>query len=110
MSVLDRQESPYNQPRILRVDANASERPVEIEKVLKALASDKRIAILRYLSHRVSSITELAEATDMPASTATMHINILEEAGLVHTELKPASRGLQKVCSRMYDHVEIVLP
>jgi predicted transcriptional regulator len=110
MPINDRPESPHNQPRILRVDANASDRPSEIEKVLKALASDKRIAILRYLSRRVSSVNELAEAIDMPASTATMHINILEEAGLVHTELKPASRGLQKVCSRTYDRVEIVLP
>jgi predicted transcriptional regulator len=95
-------------PRILNVDTNDA--GGRVEQILKALASDKRIAILGHLSNRISSINEIAEAFDMPASTATMHINILEEAGLVHTELKPASRGLQKICSRVYDQLTIQLP
>ncbi len=95
-------------PRILSLDTNdTSER---IELVLKALASDKRIAILRYLSNRISSINEIADAMEIPASTTTMHISILQEAGLVQTELKPANRGLQKVCSRVYDQLIIKLP
>jgi predicted transcriptional regulator len=95
-------------PRILNVDTNDA--GGRVEQILKALASDKRIAILGFLSNRISSINEIAEAFDMPASTATMHINILEEAGLVHTELKPASRGLQKICSRVFDQLTIQLP
>jgi predicted transcriptional regulator len=99
---------PTTQPRILVIDTNESSE--KIEQVLKALASDKRIAILHFLSNRTSSINEIAEAMEMPASTATMHLNILENAGLVHTELKPANRGLQKMCSRVYDRVELNLP
>lgn len=80
------------------------------QRVFKALASDKRLAILQHLSNRTSNLNEIAEAMHVPASTATMHINILEDAGLVHTELKPASRGVQKICSRVYDRLEIDLP
>lgn len=95
-------------PRILTVDTNETSERMEL--VLKALASDKRIAILRYLSDRISSINEIAEAMDMPTSTATMHIRILQDAGLLQTELKPANRGLQKVCSRLFDQITIALP
>lgn len=97
-----------NPRRVLVIDINDTSQKVEL--VLKALASDKRIAILRFLGSNSSSVNEVAEALDMPASTATMHINALQEAGLVVTELKPASRGLQKVCARAHDQVLIVLP
>lgn len=96
------------QVRVLTLDTHNAD--AQVEQILKALASDKRIAILRYLSSRISSINEIAKAMDIPASTATMHITILEEAGLVRTELKPANRGLQKVCSRVYDQIVIQLP
>lgn len=82
----------------------------DVEQILKGLASDKRIEILRYLGGHSCSVNEIAEALDMPASTATMHINLLEKAGLIGTELKPASRGLQKVCVRLYDQIVIALP
>ncbi|MFN8527139.1 MAG: helix-turn-helix domain-containing protein [Anaerolineae bacterium] len=95
-------------PRTLLLDTHAEDG--RIEQILKALASDKRIAILRYLGSRSSSINEIAESVSMPTSTATMHINILEEAGLVRTELKPANRGLQKICARVYDQISIQLP
>jgi predicted transcriptional regulator len=53
---------------------------------------------------------EIAEALDLPQSTATLHINILENAGLIKTDLQPAKRGLQKTCARIYDQVVIQLP
>ncbi len=84
--------------------------PSEAEKIIKGLASDKRIEILRYLAGRSCSVNEIAEALDLPASTATMHVNLLEKADLIRTELKPASRGLQKVCFRLYDQIAMTLP
>lgn len=94
--------------RVLMINLESSE--ASIEEILKALASDKRLDILRYLGGHIPSVNEIAEQLDMPASTATMHINLLEKAGLIRTELKPASRGLQKVCFRIYDQVVITLP
>lgn len=98
----------FLQPRVLHVDTRDSYE--NIEKILKALASDRRIAILLYLSKHIASVNEIADALDIPASTATMHVNVLEDAQLIHTELKPASRGLQKVVARMYDQLVIHLP
>lgn len=82
----------------------------EVEQILKALASDKRIEILRYLGGHSCSVNEIADALDLPASTAAMHINLLEKAGFIRTDLKPASRGLQKICYRLYDQIVMALP
>jgi predicted transcriptional regulator len=78
--------------------------------MLKALANETRTSVLRYLSDRVVPVNVIAADLGIPASTATMHIAILERAGLLHTEMRPAVRGLQKVCARTYDELVIGLP
>ncbi len=94
--------------RVLIINTNDS--AANVEDVLKGLASDRRLEILRYLGGHTCSVNEIADALGMPASTVTMHVNMLEKAGLIRTELKPASRGLQKVCVRLYDQVVVALP
>jgi predicted transcriptional regulator len=89
---------------------DGSTESAQLERVLKALDSLNRIRILRYLSDRVASVNDIAAALDLPPSTAALHIETLEEAGLIRTELEPASRGLRKVCARMYDKVILDLP
>ena len=78
--------------------------------MLKALGNETRIGILRYLGDRVVPVNQIAQDLGLPPSTATMHIAVLEKAGLLHSEMRPASRGLQKVCARTYDEVVIDLP
>ncbi len=78
--------------------------------VLKAIASNQRWRILQCLSGGTQSVVAVAEALRMPLSTATAHIRILEDAGLIVTELRPAAHGLQKMCARTYDNVLIDLP
>jgi predicted transcriptional regulator len=78
--------------------------------IFRALANDTRVAILRYLGDRVVAVNQIANDLGLPSSTATMHITVLERAGLLHTELRPASRGLQKVCARTYDELVFDLP
>lgn len=82
----------------------------DIERLLKGLASVTRLEILRFLGSHTCSVNEIAEAFNMPASTAALHVNQLEKSGLIRTELQPASRGLKKVCVRLYDQVVISLP
>jgi predicted transcriptional regulator len=82
----------------------------KLEAVTKALGSATRLEILRFLSAHTCSLLEIAEALELPPSTATLHINILEKAGLIKTDLRPATRGLQKVCARVFDRVVIQLP
>jgi len=91
---------------LLATDTNLE----RLELVTKALGSDKRLAILSFLGTHTCTVLEIAEALDIPQSTATLHVNILEKAGLIKTDLQPATRGLQKVCARAFDRVVIQLP
>ena len=75
----------------------------QIEKITligKALSSELRIKILKLLEFNEHNVNEIAELLDIPASSAAMHVKVLEEAGLINTELKSAVRGSMKVCSR----------
>src|SRR5215204_7048821 len=92
----------------LHVDANTPDG--EALEMLKALGNETRIGILRYLGDRVVAVNQIAHDLGLPPSTATMHIGVLEKAGLLHTEMRPASRGLQKVCARTYDELVFDLP
>jgi len=94
--------------KALMIDARSPDG--ETIALLKALANDTRMAILEYRGDRVVALTQIAAELDLPPSTTAMHIGILERAGLLHTDLQPASRGLQKVCSRTYDELVIDLP
>ena len=90
----------------LELDAAAP----EAIATLKALASGPRLSILQSLASHGLTISELAEALGLPASTTAAHIKILESAGLVETELRAAAHGLEKVCTRVYDNVLTALP
>ena len=79
-------------------------------RVLRALASEPRLRILELLSDQLLNTSEIAQALSLPLSTATLHLGILEEAGLLVTERKPAVRGSQKVCARAFDTLHVRLP
>jgi predicted transcriptional regulator len=93
--------------RILRLEMDNENGDLEL--ILKSLASSPRLKILKLLSDQVLNISEIGEALGIPSSTATLHVNTLEEAGLIKTELRPAVRGLQKVCARVYDVILVEL-
>jgi predicted transcriptional regulator len=99
---------PEGISRVLSLDSSIES--AELERVLKALDSLNRIRILRFLSDRVASVNDIATALELPTSTAALHVETLEEAGLIRTEFEPASRGLRKVCARMYDKIVLDLP
>ncbi|MDQ4078285.1 MAG: helix-turn-helix domain-containing protein [Chloroflexota bacterium] len=98
------EQSPTRR-RILQLRAGTD----EAKDVLKALASEPRMRILDLLSDQVCNVGEIAQALDMPPSTATLHVSTLEETGLVKSELQPGIRGLQKVCARTYDIILVEL-
>jgi predicted transcriptional regulator len=98
-------EQPTPTGRVLQIELDNG----DPKAVLKSLASAPRLQILKLLSDQVLNVSEISEALNMPNSTATLHVNTLEAAGLIKTELHPAVRGLQKVCARVYDVVVIEL-
>ena len=73
----------------------------------KALSSDVRINLLKLLNHCSLNVNEIAERMNIPASSAAMHVKVLEEAGLIRTELLPAVRGSMKVCHKAVDEVVV---
>lgn len=94
--------------KTLQLEHNFSDE--QVVDTLKAVASLPRWRILQYLADGGHTVNEIAAALNLPTSTATAHINVLAQAGLVHTELQAATHGLQKVCNRTYDNLSVRLP
>lgn len=89
------------------LEFDTSSYPADTLKKLKALASEPRMRILQRLGGRICNLTELAKDLDMNLSTLTLHINQLEDAGLIICEHKPGERGTQKVCTRLFSEINI---
>ena len=73
--------------------------------ILKALASETRLKIIELLGNGPLNVNEIANRLNIPQPGITMHIQKLEKVGLVTSEYKVASQGLQKVCARNYDNI-----
>ena len=99
-------ELPSANGRTLRIAADTP----QAKKILKALASEPRIRMLELLSNRLCNVSEISNALEIPLSTANRDIGILESAGLLRSELTPATRGVQKMCQRVFDMIQIELP
>lgn len=82
--------------------------PEDGKDVLKCLAAPARLSILEILHAKGSlNVNEIADLLDLPQSTTSTHINQMEEAGLIRTEVQKARKGSQKICHAVHD--EIVL-
>lgn len=64
----------------------------------KALSSDVRVELLELLNKEQLNVNEIAERLNIPASSAAMNVKVLEEAGIIETELRPGIRGSMKIC------------
>ncbi|MFC4402027.1 ArsR/SmtB family transcription factor [Gracilibacillus xinjiangensis] len=84
-------------------------KPEDLQKVSRALSSKIRLEIINLLNTRNANVHQLADSLQIPVSTAASHVKVLEEAGLILTELRPASRGAMKVCTRNFDDIRIQL-
>lgn len=79
----------------------------QLSILTKALSSLTRIQILKKLREKERNINELAEELELPASSAAVHVKVLEEANLIRTELQPGVRGSMKLCFINLDHIYI---
>ena len=74
--------------------------------VVKALASGMRIAILKLLSRDgPKNVNQLAERLNLPQSTVSANVQILERSGLVATRSEKARKGSQKICEANYSDI-----
>jgi len=75
-------------------------------EVAKALGSSTRINILKLLSTGVSlNVNEIAGKLNLPLSTASVNIQILEDAGLIISIYQPGIRGSMRLCSIKYESI-----
>ncbi|MGI5959487.1 MAG: ArsR/SmtB family transcription factor [Massiliimalia sp.] len=83
--------------------------PHAVAKICHALSTELRLNILRLLEHGTMSCLELSKKLEYPLSTISANVKILEEAGLIVTELQPAKNGSKKLCSLVYLDLAIQL-
>ena len=83
--------------------------PEEILRITKALSVITRLNILKLVSEKEMSITELSEILHMSKANISMHITELENAGLVEISYKNGIKGIKKVIKLKYDKIIIDL-
>lgn len=83
--------------------------PQKLQKVAHALSSELRLNILQLLDERSMNVLELSQRLNVPISTVSNSIVVLEEADLIRTERQSGVRGVAKLCSRKKDTVSIQL-
>ncbi len=87
--------SKFNEDKIWKVDDE-----VEAHRICKALSSSQRMTIMRAISRKTMTVTELAELLGLAQSTVTVHVQALEAVGLIRSVIKPGpERGQRKLCS-----------
>jgi predicted transcriptional regulator len=79
----------------------------EICEFGKAVSSPVRLEIIKLLYEDNYSISQIAEALDLPQSSAAFHLKLLEAADLIRMEEQPGSHGTMKVCSRKQDYANL---
>ena len=83
--------------------------PEERADVLRGLASPVRVKILRALHMSGGlNVNDIASRLELPQSTVSSNLQILEEAGLIKTETQKARKGNQKICRAVYDEVLVM--
>ena len=68
---------------------------IQLDTVFRALADPTRRAMLRSLSAREQSLTELAAPFSMSFPAASKHVRVLEQAGLVRRRIE----GRTHICA-----------
>ena len=83
--------------------------PEDGTEVLKAFASPARVRVLKLLHTRGAlNVNEIAQALDLPQSSVSANIQVLEDAGLIRTETQRARKGNQKICHTLFDEVLVM--
>ena len=78
-------------------------------EVLKAFSSPARVRVLKLLHiHGPKNVNEIARMLDLPQSSVSSNVQVLEDAGLIRTETQRARKGTQKICHTLFDEVMVM--
>ena len=85
---------------------------VDIEKIVNvgvALSRYDRVKILKELSVKPLTLSELSEKLGMAVSSISFHIDILQQADLVTVNYRPGLKGHGKLCIKPTNMVTVLL-
>ena len=83
--------------------------PEERSDVLRGLASPMRVGILKLLHvEGPLNVNEIAARLELPQSTVSSNVQILESCGLIRTATQKARKGNQKICYSTFDEVLVM--
>ena len=71
-----------------------------LAKIARALSVDVRLEILKYMLNRSVSLSEISKSLNLPISSVSRHIDILEDAGLIVISYQPGLNGHTKFCAQ----------
>ncbi|WP_420963009.1 ArsR/SmtB family transcription factor [Brucella sp. IR073] len=75
---------------------------------IKGLSSLTRVKLLKELSKSPGiNVNDLAQLSGLPQSSVSAHLQVLEKAGLVRTEVQKARKGNQKICFAVYEELVV---
>ena len=84
--------------------------PEERPEVLRGLASPVRARMLRLLHRKPGlNVNDIAAALELPQSTVSSNLKVLEDSGLIRTETQKGRKGNQKLCFTEYDEVLVLI-
>ncbi|RYH04502.1 ArsR family transcriptional regulator [Salipiger sp. IMCC34102] len=82
--------------------------PLDQLDVIKGLASKVRVQIIRLLEAKGPlNVNRVAEELDLPQSTISSNLQILEKVNLVRTRTEKARKGSQKICESVFSEILI---
>ncbi|RYH06024.1 transcriptional regulator [Tropicimonas sp. IMCC6043] len=80
--------------------------PVRDFAIVKGMASETRIGILKFLHENgPTNVNVISERLELPQSSVSTNVRVLEETGLVVTEARKARKGTQKICRAVFDEL-----
>lgn len=81
--------------------------PSSDRQVIRGLASELRLRILEHLARGPRNVNQLAQDLGLPQSTVATNVAVLEECGLIRTEIAKARKGSQKICSMAFEEIVV---
>ena len=87
-----------NQTEDISLSVNDVQDEKTICKLARALASEERLRILRLLAVKPMNIYEIARTLNIPFSTASNHVSILEDAKIIFVATQQGKKRHVKMC------------
>lgn len=95
-----------NDPAVLTIRLDSP----EAAPIRRALSSEQRVRALSALARRVMTVNDIAAELGIAPPKASVHVRVLEEAGLVVSANVPTTKGSEKRCWAKYAGVHLDIP